>query len=105
MKKFVKYAAHAVAQPVEQSRVIRRNHFSATASISPEVQTKIAKMGLERVAGNIWTCKSKADFWKVRGNKIIKLVVDEVDDGSSIPPAAENNPMKFLESVLDDLTL
>jgi len=79
------------------------NHF---ASISPEAQKKVASMGLNRVAGNVYECPSTRDFWAVRGNKIVKLVADEaVDDGSSIPAAPKNRPMEFLTSVLDDLTL
>lgn len=100
-----KYASHAVAQPREEGRVIRRNHFSAAVSITPEIRSKIASMGLERVAGNVYACPSKQDFWAVKGNKIIKLVVDEVDDGSSIAAAPSNSPMDFLTNILDDLTL
>ncbi len=100
-----KFASHALAQPREEGRVIRRNHFSNATSVSLDVRTKIASMGLERVAGNVYACPSKQDFWTVKGNKIIKLVVDEVDDGSSIAAAPSNDPMDFLTSVLDDLTL
>jgi len=32
-------------------------------------------------------------------------VVDEVDDGSSIAAAPSNDPMDFLENILQDLTL
>jgi hypothetical protein len=109
MRKFAslepKFAAHSLAQPREQGRVIHRNHFSSETKISPEVQSKIARLGLERVAGNTWACPSRNEFWQVRGNKIIKLVVDEVDDGSSIAPAPKNDAMGFLEDVLQDLTL
>jgi len=109
MRKFAslepKFAAHALAQPREEGRVIRRNHFAAATSISPELRSKIALLGLERVAGNVYACPSKQDFWTVKGNKIIKLVVDEVDDGSSIAAAPSNSPMDFLTNILDDLTL
>lgn len=108
MRKFAslepKFASHALAQPREEGRVIRRNHFAA-ASVSPEAKSKIAHMGLERVAGNVYACPASQDFWTVKGNKIIKLVVDEVDDGSSIPAAPSNSPMDFLTNILDDLTL
>src|SRR5271163_639610 len=109
MRKFAslepKFAMHSVGQPREQGRVIHRNHFANDTSISPDVRTKIARLGLERVAGNVYACPSKQDFWAVKGNKIIKLVVDEVDDGSSIAAAPSNDPMDFLTNILDDLTL
>lgn len=104
MSKFLKYAAHPVAPQANEGRVIRRNHL-ASAAFPTEVQGKIASMGLQRVAGNVFSCPASKDFWAVRGNKIVKLVSNEVDDGSSIPAAPKDKPMAFLTSILDDLTL
>lgn len=79
------------------------NHFK-TASLSPAMQKKIAAMGLERVAGNAYRCKSTQDFWKVDGDKILRLSADEVDNGDHLAAAPADNPGMFLSSILSDLT-
>jgi|SRR5208282_1255793 len=84
------------------SGIFSVNHF-ITASVPPETQKKIASMGLERVAGNIYECPSTRDFWKVKGNSIVKLVGDEVDNGEHIKAAPDENPMGFLGSVMGDI--
>ena len=84
--------------------VFSSNHFSSKTTLSPEVRQKIASMGLERVAGNIWEAPSTKDFWKVQGNKIVRISGDEVDNGESIAAAPSNAPMGFLSAMLDDLS-
>ena len=85
--------------------VFSRNHFASATPIPAGIQDQIDRFMMTRVAGNVWSCPSSRDFWQVRGGKIIRLVVDEVDDGDSIPPASTKQPMEFLSSVLDDLDL
>ena len=71
---------------------------------STGVLRKAASMGLWRVAGNAFICESSKDFWKIRGNKIVRLVGDEVDNGDSLAAAPEDNPSGFLDDILGDLT-
>ena len=84
-------------------RVFSNNHFSE-AKLSPEVKAKIASMGLTRVAGNAFICSADQEFWTVRGNKVIKLTLDEVDTGQSLAAAPTDNPASFLSELLGDLT-
>lgn len=82
----------------------RGNRHFASSQLSPEVQQKIASMGLLRVAGNVYECPSSQDFWQVTGGgKIVRLSGEEVDNGESIPAAPQDKPMEFLSSILDDL--
>jgi hypothetical protein len=84
--------------------VFSKNHFSSETTLSPEVRQKIASMGLNRVAGNAYICESTKDFWQVRGNKIIRLTIDEVDNGETLAAAPVDNPMNFLNGIMGDLT-
>ena len=88
-----------------QSAARRRNHFASSTKISPEVQQKIASMGLLRVAGNVYECPSSQEFWQVTGGgKIVRLSGgDEVDNGESIPAAPSDRPGEYLTSILNDL--
>ena len=83
--------------------VFSKNHFSE-AKLSPEVRQKIASLGLIRVAGNQFVCESTKDFWAVKGNKVVRLVVDEVDNGESLQAAPSSNPASFLADILGDLS-
>ena len=83
--------------------VFSKNHYSSK-ELSPEIKAKIASMGLSRVAGNAYICSSTQDFWQVKGNKIIRMTADEVDNGEHIAAAPSDNPASFLASILDDLT-
>ena len=58
---------------------------------------------MRRIAGNVYECPSTKDFWKVQGNRIVKLVGDEVSAGESIPAAPDDKPAAFLANILDDL--
>jgi len=91
------------AQKSADGGVFSVNHFISAAPVPPAVKAKIASMGLERVAGNIYESPSTRDFWKVKGNSIIKLVGDEVDNGESIQAAPKNDPMGFMGSLMDDI--
>jgi len=82
---------------------VAHNRFS---SLSLETQSKIASMGLLRVAGNVYEAPSTMDFWKVTSEGGIKRLCsgDEVDNGESIQAAPQDKPMEFLSSILDDLS-
>ncbi len=71
---------------------------------STGVLRKAASMGLQRCAGNTFICESTRDFWQVRGNKIVRLVGNEIDNGESLAAAPQDNPAGFLEDILGDLT-
>lgn len=84
--------------------VFSKNHFSSKAKLPLEVRQKIASMGLNRVAGNIYECPSTQDFWKVQGNKVVRMATDEVDNGEKLQAAPSDTPANFLASILDDLS-
>lgn len=92
------------SQKTANDGVFTVNHFISTAPLASELKQKIASMGLERVAGNIYECPSTRDFWKVKGTSIVKLVGDEVDNGEAIKAAPKSNPRGFLGAVLDDIS-
>jgi hypothetical protein len=89
------------AQKSADGGVFSANHFVSSVPLPPEVKAKIASMGLERVAGNAYECKSDRSFWEVKNGKIMKLVGDEVDAGQSIQAAPKNDPMGFMGSIMD----
>jgi hypothetical protein len=67
---------------------------------------KTAKsMGLIRVAGNVFECPSSQDFWKVTGNKVIRLSAPEVDNDEHLKPANKANPSRYLKDILAELEL
>jgi hypothetical protein len=84
--------------------VFSRNHFASATPIPLSIQSQIDEFMMRRVAGNVYECPSTKDFWQVQGTKIVRLVVDEVDNGEAIPAAPKDEPMEFLGSILDDLT-
>lgn len=103
MAKLRATASYGLGGQKSTDSVFSKNHFSSTA-VSSEARKKIASMGLNRVAGNIYECPSTKDFWKVQGNKVVRLAVDEVDNGERLAAAPSNDPANFLASILDDLT-
>jgi hypothetical protein len=99
------YSSHGLGgsrQMNEQLSSAPTEHFK-TASVTPELRQKIEEMGLVRVAGNAYRCPSTRDFWAVKGGKVIRITVDEVDNGESIQAAPADAPGNFLSSILADL--
>jgi hypothetical protein len=84
--------------------VFSKNHLASESKLSPEVHQKIASLGLNRVAGNIYECPSSKDFWKVQGNKVVRMVAEEVDNSEKLAAAPADNPAMYLASILDDLS-
>jgi len=91
------------AEKSVDSGVFSFNHFRSTTPVTAALKQKIASMGLERRAGNVYECPSTRDFWKVKGNSIVKLVGDEVDNGESLKAAPKDNPRGFLGAVMDEI--
>jgi hypothetical protein len=83
--------------------VFSKNHYASATPIPRDVQERIDALMMRRVAGNVYECPSTKDFWKVKGNQIVKLVGDEVSNGERIQAAPEDKPQAFLEHILDDL--
>ena len=104
MRRIYPRASYGLGGVKAKEAVFSKNHFAGLATYSPEVQEQITSWGLTRVAGNAFICESSRDFWQVQGNKIIKLVGNEVDNGESIPGAPEDKPERFLANILDDLS-
>ncbi len=103
MAKLQHTASFGLGGTATTESVFSKNHFSS-AKLSPEVRQKIASMGLSRVAGNAYICESTKDFWQVKGNKVIRLTIDEVDNGEHLPAAPSNDPAQYLAAILNDLT-
>jgi|SRR5208337_3408483 len=83
--------------------IFSKNHYARSVAYPADIQDFIQQFDMHRVAGNVFECPSTKDFWAVKGNKIIKLVGAEVDNGESILGAPEDKPQAFLANILDDL--
>lgn len=102
-RKIYAKAAHGLKGEKPGDSIFSKNHFASSVPYSIEIQEQIAGWGLTRVAGNSFICESSKDFWQVKGNKIVKLVGNEVDAGESIPAASENHPASSIAAMLDGL--
>jgi hypothetical protein len=101
-RKIYHKTAHGLMQEKGES-VFQKNHFASMTAIPRDVQIEIDSMMMRRIAGNVYECPSTKDFWKVQGNKIVKLVGNEVNAGESIPAASSDKPAVSLAGWLDDL--
>jgi hypothetical protein len=82
-----------------------RNHF-ANVKLTKQAASKIAELGLVRVAGNVFELQSTKDFWKVgEDGNISRLTGGEVDLHESIQAAPKDEPADFLQGILADLEL
>ena len=96
-------AAHGLKGEKPGESIFSKNHFASMMAIPRDVQFEIDSLMMRRVAGNVYECPSTKDFWKVQGNRIVKLVGNEVNQGESIPAAPDDKPAAFLANILDDL--
>lgn len=103
MRKIHYKSAHGIGSDEIEELTFGKNHFASATPIPAEVQRYIDQFSMHRIAGNVYECPSTKDFWKVQGNKIIKLVGSEVNNGESIPGAPNDKPQAFLAGILDDL--
>jgi hypothetical protein len=102
MSKLIHVESHGVGTQVREE-IPSNNHFALATTIAPGVKVKIASMGLQRVAGNVYECPSTKDFWKVKGNSIVRLTAEEVDNHERIAAAPAQAPMGFLDEILGSL--
>jgi hypothetical protein len=103
-RKIYPKTAHGVKGEKPGESIFSKNHFASMMAIPRDVQFEIDRFMLHRVAGNVYECPSTKDFWKVQGNKIVKLVGNEVNQGESIQAAPDDRPAAFLAGILDDLS-
>lgn len=103
MRKTYPKTSVGIGSSREQESIFSKNHFASATPIPRDIQMYIDKYAMQRVAGNVYEAPSTRDFWKVQGNRIIKLVGNEVDNGESIPAAPDDKPAAFLAAILDDL--
>src|SRR5271168_4019487 len=101
-RKIFSKTAHGLTQEKGES-LFSKNHFASATAIPHEVQRYIDQFSMHRIAGNVYECPSTKDFWAVKGNKIVRLVGNEVNNGESIPGAPDDKPQAFLAGILDDL--
>jgi len=101
-RKIFSKTAHGLTQEKGES-LFSKNHFASATAIPRDVQHYIDQFSMHRIAGNVYECPSTKDFWKVQGNRIVKLVGNEVNQGESIPAAPDDKPAAFLAHILDDL--
>ena len=89
----------------EELEAPSQNHLASEKTLPKQVKSKIASMGLNRVAGNIYEAPSTKDFWQVKGNDIVRLTKGTaVDNGERIAAAPSDAPQSFLDEILGDLT-
>jgi hypothetical protein len=101
-RKIYAKASHGLGHEKSEN-IFAKNHFASSMAIPHDVQDMIDRYTMSRVAGNVYECPSTKDFWKVQGNKIVKLVGNEVNQGESIPAASSDKPAVSLASWLDEL--
>jgi hypothetical protein len=102
MGRLFHYASHGIGTAPEQETM--KNHFASTTVLTAETKKKIASLGLERVAGNIFENKSNRDFWQVtKDGGIKRLCAEEVDNHERIAAAPAEAPQDFLSEVLGAL--
>src|SRR5271157_5693052 len=81
------------------------NHMASEKALPKQVKAKIASMNLTRCAGNVYEAPSTKDFWKVKGNDIVRLTKGSVvNNGEKIVAAPRENQQNFLDEILSDLT-
>lgn len=102
-RKIFPKTAHGLKNEQPNESIFSKNHFASMMAIPRDVQFEIDSLMMRRVAGNVYECPSTKDFWKVQGNKIVKLVGNEVNQGESIPAAPDDRPAAFIANILDDL--
>ncbi len=102
-RKIYAKSAHGIKAGENVEPIFSRNHYASATPIPRSVQHYIDQFSMHRVAGNVYECPSTKDFWKVQGNKIVKLVGGEVNAGESIAAAPDDKPAAFLAHILDDL--
>jgi hypothetical protein len=102
-KRIFPKTAHGLKGEKPGESIFSKNHFASMMAIPRDVQFQIDEYMMRRVAGNVYECPSTKDFWKVQGNRIVKLVGNEVNQGESIPAAPDDRPAAFLAHILDDL--
>ncbi len=102
MRKVYPKTAHGLGSE-KTDPIFSKNHYARSVAYPADIQAFLQQFDMHRIAGNVFECPSTKDFWKVNGNKIIKLVGAEVDNGESIPGTPEDKPQAFLANILDDL--
>ena len=88
-------------------------YFPQYLNIDPEKEDnkpaslkKLASsLGLTKSSANKFVCPSTKDFWEVRGDKIVRLSSEEVDFGEILDAPKDEDPGRFLSSILDELEL
>jgi hypothetical protein len=104
MQRIPNVKVHSIGlRPDERLNLPSVNHFKE-ASLSKTAAAAIQAKGLHRVAGNIYVSRSTKDFWRADGGKIVRITKTEVDNGESIPGAPADNPARFLDDIVRDLT-
>lgn len=77
----------------------------ATNEIHNKIASQAARLGLRRLAGNMYVCPSTKDFWKVKGGKLFRLPkTSVVDNGEKVIAADAINPEATLNAIMNDLT-
>ena len=78
-----------------------------TAALNKTAKATIARLNLQRVAGNMYECPSSRDFWQVTAEGGIRRLTEStsVDHGESLLAADATNPEDTLNTILADLTL
>lgn len=102
MKKRVEASTHSLSIPKE-SKLVSEVYDSLLPKMA-SVDSVIRKLGLLRVAGNVYECPSTKDFWEVKEGKIMRLTTaNEVDNSEKLVAADSMDPETSLKQILADL--
>lgn len=91
-----------LSRHLEKDEAPSSNHMAS--ALPRELKSKVASMGLRRVAGNYYECPADRTFWEVKEGKIKKLVNGVVDTGQRVLAAPHDDPRSFLDEILEGLS-
>ena len=105
MKKLSHMSAHGVGAGRESAQLpsLPSINHAKSASLN-KVAAQVKQRGLRRVAGNVFVCPSSKDFWGVKGNKLVRLTSQEVDNGESIAIPSGRSPQDSITQIFDGIT-
>jgi hypothetical protein len=102
MKRTIHYIAKGIGIPPSEAITPSNNHC-ASLKLDKKASAMVIEMGLQRVAGNVFSCPSSQEFWKVKDGSLVRLTGGEVDNKENVAPAPKDDAEDFLQSILADL--
>jgi hypothetical protein len=95
--------AFGVGSSREASQIATPSNNHAKVAGITKIAAEAKARGFRRVAGNTFICESTKDFWGVKGDKLVRLTIQEVDNGERIDPGPVDRPQNFMNEVLGEI--